>query len=203
MNARQAFFREFLRNPGGMAAVAPSSRGLAEQMLKGLDFNAMRSIVEFGPGTGVFTEQIEQSIPRGWLKTEGGHGTVLAIDLNPRMVEIVRANHPRLTVREGSAAEVENIASAEGIEPGTVDAVISGLGFASFPPPLITSVLEATHRVLKPGGVFRTFTYHISFVKSQVFHFRREANRVFGGFKTSRTVWMNIPPAFVYTCTKA
>lgn len=203
LSARQAFFREFLRNPTGMAAVAPSSRGLAKRMLEGLDFGTMSSVIEFGPGTGVFTEQIERSIPRGWLEIEGGKGKVVTIDLNPRMVEIVRANHPRLTVREGSAADVEAIAQREGIEPGTVDAVISGLGFASFPPALITSVLEATHRVLKPGGVFRTFTYHVSFVKSQAYQFRSEARRVFGGFQSSRVVWLNVPPAFVYTCRKA
>ncbi len=202
LGARQAFFREFLRNPTGMAAVAPSSRALADLMLQGLDFSTMRSVIEFGPGTGVFTERIERAMPRGWLQIEGGQGRVIAIDLNPRMVEIVRAAHPRLTIRQGSAADVEQIAAAEGVQPGSVDVVISGLGFASFPPPLITSVLEATHRVLRPGGVFRTFSYHVSFVKSQVFHFRREATRIFGGFSTSRSVWLNIPPAFVYTCTK-
>ena len=198
-----AFVREFIRNPSTTAAIAPSSRKLAGRMIEGLDFASMRSIVEFGPGSGVFTRAVLERLPRGWLAGEGGKGRFIAIEFSAGMATLVREQFPRVTVVNGSAEHVQSICADNGIGPGQLDAVVSGLGWASFPPELTTRILEATWNTLRPGGQFRTFAYHLGLLMPGARHFRAEAQRLFGEVSASRGVWANLPPAFVYRCTKA
>ena len=113
-----------------------------------------------------------------------------------------RSQFPSVSVHTESAAHVEEVCRKEGVRPGEVDVVISGLGFAALPVELTREILGATQRVLRPGGEFRTFTYHVSLVKRQAWAFRAEARRVFSHVETSRPVWGNIPTAFVYHCFK-
>ena len=54
------FFRQWLKNPLGMAAISPSSRQLARQMMSELPRGARR-VVELGGGTGVFTRALLDS----------------------------------------------------------------------------------------------------------------------------------------------
>jgi len=51
------FRRRHLRNPRQVSAIAPSSRTLARAMTLGLSPKSGK-VVEFGPGTGRFTEAI-------------------------------------------------------------------------------------------------------------------------------------------------
>ncbi len=200
--ARAAFVREFLRNPAATASVVPSSRKLTERMIEGVDLAACRTIVEFGPGSGVMTGVMLDRLPRGWMVSEGGQGRFIAVEFNPRMAEMVAQEHTRAIVATESAAEIERICASHGITPGTLDIVISGLGWASFPPELTTQILEATARTLRPGGHFRTFAYHIGLLKKNAWHLRSELHRLFGSVEMSRGVWANLPPAFVYRCVK-
>ncbi len=48
-----------------MGAVASSSEKLAMAMVKGLKLNPDELIIELGPGTGAFTQQISRIIPEG------------------------------------------------------------------------------------------------------------------------------------------
>ncbi len=199
---RASFIREFLRNPGATAAIAPSSRVLADRMVRGIDLAGCSSIVEFGPGSGVFTRAMLDRIPHGWARSEGGTGTFIAIEYNRRMARNVAREFPRATVVFDSAANIEKLCAAQGIAPGTLDAVISGLGWASFPPALTTEILEATARMLRPGGHFRTFAYHVGLVKRNAWHLRSELRRLFGEVEMAHGAWANLPPAFIYRCQK-
>src|SRR5690606_159302 len=51
------FFRQWLKNPLGTAAISPSSNQLARQMLLELPAGASR-VIELGGGTGVFTQAL-------------------------------------------------------------------------------------------------------------------------------------------------
>jgi phospholipid N-methyltransferase len=197
-----SFVREFLRNPTATAAIAPSSRVLARRMVDGIDLGACRSIVEFGPGSGVVTRALLERLPDGWLARDGGKGTFIAIEYNPRMAAKVAEEFPEAIVAADSAANIEGLCATHGVRPGTLDVVISGLGWASFPPALTTQILEATVRTLRPGGQFRTFAYHVGLVKKNAWHLRAELKRLFGTVETAHGAWANLPPAFVYRCVK-
>lgn len=57
MNKRQ-FLQRFLKEKKSIGAMAPSSKFLASKMLENVNFKNANIIVELGPGTGIFTEQI-------------------------------------------------------------------------------------------------------------------------------------------------
>jgi phospholipid N-methyltransferase len=118
------------------------------------------------------------------------------------MARAVAREFPRAVVVTDSAANIEKVCLTHGIAPGTLDAVISGLGWASFPPALTTEILEATAKMLRPGGHFRTFAYHVGLVKRNAWHLRSELRRLFGEVEMVHGAWANIPPAFIYRCIK-
>jgi phospholipid N-methyltransferase len=200
--SKASFVREFLRNPSATAAIAPSSRVLARRMVEGIDLAGCKSIVEFGPGSGVMTRAVLEQLPHGWFASGGGKGTFIAIEYNPRMAAGIAEEFPQAIVVTDSAANIEGLCASNGVKPGSLDVVISGLGWASFPPALTTQILEATARTLRPGGHFRTFAYHVGLVKKNAWHLRAELKRLFGAVETAHGAWANLPPAFVYRCVK-
>ena len=52
------FLKEYLSAPDTIGAIAPSSRHLAASMTASIDFGKAHCIVEYGAGTGVFTQDV-------------------------------------------------------------------------------------------------------------------------------------------------
>ncbi len=188
------FLAQFLKNPGVIGAVAPSSRWLSRAMVKGLDLSQSKAVLEFGPGSGVFTDEI--------LARIGAQTKFLAIERNATMAELLVTRYPLLRIVMGDASEAVSLAAEQGIEANSVDCILSGLPWPSFSDDLRTRILEAAWSVLRPGGELRTFGYHCGLVMRGAWHFRREARRVFSSVTIGKVVWRNLPPAFVYSCRK-
>lgn len=199
---RTTFLREFLRNPRATASVTPSSRVLARRMIAGLDFAKITSIVEFGPGSGPITGVLLEHLPKGWHRSQGGKGVFIAIEFNPALAQIIREKYPEVIVATDSAANIERICAQHGVLPGQLDAIISGLGFVSFPKDLTTQILEASERMLRPKGEFRTFGYHMGLMLPGSWHLRAEMKRIFSNARLQRGAWRNVPPAFMYRSVK-
>jgi len=183
------FFRQWLKNPLGIAALSPSGRQLARQMIAELPHGAKR-VIELGGGTGVFT--------RAML----GHGIaaqdLLVLELNEALYQHLRARFPDVRVECGDARELKMIAQRNGfLDGGQADAIISGLGLLSMSKRMQMEILEAAFSTLKPDGRLIQFTYG---PKSPV---PREALAEMdlsvrrGGF-----AWWNVPPASVYVFTR-
>lgn len=200
VSPRTAFLKEFIKAPHVMAAVSPSSRKLGDAMIRGLDLGRARTIVEFGPGTGTFTRVVLEDIGPEWFEGEGHR--FIAIEYNKTMTDILQREHPQVTLVNDSAERIEPICAERGIKPGELDVVISGLGWPSFNDQFRTTTLEATARMLRPGGEFRTFGYHVGLLMRGAWHFRKEVRRLFKQVEIGRVVWGNMPPAFVYRCVK-
>ena len=75
MNAHLLMLGRFVRSPRTVGAVAPSSRALAAEMVRGLDLTGPATVVELGPGTGVVTSAISAQL--------GPDAHALAIDIEP------------------------------------------------------------------------------------------------------------------------
>jgi len=56
------FLKQFLLHPVRTGAVAPTGEKLARLVVDSADLENAKVVVEFGPGTGVFTEKILQEI---------------------------------------------------------------------------------------------------------------------------------------------
>ncbi len=53
---------EFIKKPLVIGTITPSSKKLAKRVMERIDFSSAETIVEYGPGTGVFTKEIIASI---------------------------------------------------------------------------------------------------------------------------------------------
>ena len=186
------FLKRFIRNPFVTGAVAPSSRHLANAMVKDVDLANAKVVVEYGPGTGAFTAAI--------LPHLSPTAKYFAIDVDPVMAQGWRERFPGRTMHVESVDRVENVCKLEGVSE--VDVIVSGLPWASFPDPLQIDAIKATVRVLRPGGVFVTFGYHIGtwLTAGRRFYSRLPEN--FSEVHRSPLVWRNMPPAFVVKCVR-
>ena len=96
---RILFFQGFLRRPGTVGSVIPSSRYLERRVIREARLETARLAVELGPGTGGTTRAILRALP--------ADAKLLSIEINPDFLPTLRAiADPRLVVHEGSAAEL-------------------------------------------------------------------------------------------------
>ena len=54
------FLYKFIKSPKSIGSITPSSTFLAQAMIKPINWNDARAIVELGAGTGIFTRYIQQ-----------------------------------------------------------------------------------------------------------------------------------------------
>lgn len=184
------FFRQWLKNPLAIAALSPSGRQLARQMIAELPHETRR-VIELGGGTGVFT--------RAML----GHGIapkdLLVLELNEALYQHLLARFPDCHVVCGDARELKVIATADGfLNDGLADAVVSGLGLLSMTKRTQSEILQAAFSTLAPEGRFIQFTYG---PKSPVS--RDLLNELGLSVRRGGFAWWNVPPASVYVYTRS
>jgi phosphatidylethanolamine/phosphatidyl-N-methylethanolamine N-methyltransferase len=186
------FISEFVCHPKAVGAVAPSSSSLARQLVESVDWPNTAAVVEYGPGTGSITEEILGQLPPTTM--------FLAIEISSRFAEMLRTRFPGLCICEGSVSAVKDHCAANGV--GQVDAIVSGLPWASFSEEDQTDYLNATMQVLRPGGQFITYGYLQGLVLPAGRRFRRKLEDYFSEVLVSKPVWANLPPAFYYRCRR-
>jgi phosphatidylethanolamine/phosphatidyl-N-methylethanolamine N-methyltransferase len=186
------FLKNFVRHPTQVGAIAPSSPGLVEAMVEWFDWEKSQNVIEFGPGTGVFTEAVAERL--------GDDAKFFAIERSAELVQTTRTRCPGVTVVENSVTNVAEICRQESM--GQVDAIICGLPWASFSESLQTEIMDAMLEVLAPGGQFATFAYWQGMILPAGRRFSRRLRSTFTSVERSHTVWRNLPPAFVYRCIR-
>jgi phospholipid N-methyltransferase len=181
-NDKIRFFYSFLQSPKRIGSVIPSSAYLAKGMFQSIDFSNIKTIVELGAGTGVFTKIIAENIQ------SSAHG--LVFEQNDVMRNKLKDTYPNLTFYP-NAIELTNVVQT--LEEQAVDVVISSLPFANFSQEIRIQIAHDIYKVLKPNGLLVAFQY--SKQMKQTFEF------LFPKVSIS-FVPFNIPPAFVFTCNK-
>jgi len=173
-------------------AVAPSSAFLAQAMVQDLGLDSSDAVLEYGPGTGVFTGFILRALKPG--------GKFAAIELNPKFAAMFKSRYPDVLLFQDTVANVRTICDRAGIR--AVDCIVSGLPWAVFPEELQLRCLEEMMRVLKPGGRFVTFAYVHGLALARARKFASLLPQYFTTVSKSPVVWLNVPPAFVYRCRR-
>ena len=191
-NNSARFLREFLVQPMATGAIVPSSDALGKAIVRNLDLSHAKAVVEYGPGTGAFTTYVLQSLD--------SDARFIAIEINPRLAEMFRKQHPDIQIFQDSVANAREICNAAGIDQ--VDCIVSGLPWASFPESMQVEFLDEMMRVLKPGGQFVTFAYVHGLMLPPGRRFSKILPKYFQTISKSPVVWNNFPPAFVYNCTR-
>ena len=80
---RILFFQSFLKRPGMVGSVIPSSRYLERRIVKEAGLASARVAVELGPGVGGTTRAILRALP--------ADAKLLSIEINPDFVPALRA----------------------------------------------------------------------------------------------------------------
>lgn len=186
------FIRQFVVHPGSTGAIAASSSDLAELITDEADLTNAEAVVEFGPGSGVFTEQILRKLPP--------NATFFALEVNKDFVTATQARCPGVTIYQDSAVHTEKYLTMQGHDK--CDCVICGLPWTAFPQALQDELLATIQTILRPGGRFLTFAYLQGLLLPAGLRFRKKLNATFDRVTTTRTVWRNVPPAFVYCAEK-
>lgn len=178
------FARNFVKHPRMLGSVIPSSRYLIERVLRRVEWDRARVIVEYGPGVGTFTREI--------LARLGPDGVLLVLETNPDFVRHLRESipDPRLHVVHGSAARIGEALAERGL--AAADYVISGIPFSTLPSGVREEVLAATRSALQASGAFLVYQF-----SSKVL---ADLRRVFGGVRRGFEP-RNVLPAHVFVCT--
>ncbi|GIN57336.1 SAM-dependent methyltransferase [Lederbergia ruris] len=180
-----SFLFQYIVNPKSVGAILPSSRFLGDKMIEGIDFKKAKYIVEYGPGTGVFTEKL--------LKKRDPKTIVLLVENNKEFYSLLKGKfkeEENLFIVYGSAENIEQYLREYGMT--YADYVISGLPFASLPKQVSTKILLNTTKILNKDGQFITFQY-TKFKKAFIQHF-------FTKIDIKREI-RNVPPAYVFNCS--
>jgi len=181
------FFREFIRAPKMIGSVIPTSPSVINHLLKQIDWQEARLIVEYGPGMGTIT--------RPMLEKLHPEARLIAIDMNPDFIGHLRQNidDPRFIAVHGSAADIESILE-EHAPNQRADYIVSGLPFSTLPPGIDDIIVAATVRAIGNEGAFLVYQYSRSVKKPLKRHFAALRHEF---------IWANIPPCFIFTASKA
>jgi phospholipid N-methyltransferase len=182
VHERFLLLHKFLRSPGRIGSVTPSSKFLAKKMIESVPWNEVESIAELGSGTGAITKYIQSA--------SGANTKVLLFETDPYMQSKLAKQYPTFVCYRDSC-DLQYVMHKEQIEQ--LDCIISGLPFFNFPQATRDKLLEQIIASLKDKGLFIAFQYSQQMKMQLSEHFDIEEIKF---------VPMNIPPAFVYVCRK-
>jgi phospholipid N-methyltransferase len=180
------FAKNFVKHPNAVGWMLPSSPWVVNDVLKQIDWDRAKVIVEYGPGVGTFTTKL--------LQRMRPDATLIALEINPDFCAHLRENvkDPRLKLVNESATQVAEVLSRHGF--GHADYIISGIPFKTLPHELRDKIVQHTYSVLGPKGIF--LVYQLS---SAVLPY---LEKVFG--KVSReTQLLSFIPARLFYCSRA
>jgi len=147
---RLTFLNEFIRRPGLVGSVIPSSRFLERKIVSTAEVTRASSVVELGPGTGGTTRAVLRALPTS--------SRILAIELSAQFTAVLRRHpDPRLAVEHGSAADIRAALDRHQMEPP--DVVLSGIPFSTMPNRLGRRIIEEVWSSLAPGGRFVAYQF--------------------------------------------
>ncbi len=164
--------------------ITPSSKVLVKTLLAPIDFTSARCIIELGPGTGCVTTSI--------LERMHADCVLICFEVNSDFIAQLEAlQDSRLRVVNACASSIRTILDDLNIEE--VDHIVSSLPLSLIDDEVVTRILESVRSNLREGGRYLQFQYSLSNYA--------ELKPIFKKVRLDFT-FRNMPPAFVYECTK-
>jgi phospholipid N-methyltransferase len=184
VSRRRLFAENFFKHPRMLGSLIPSSRFLVDQLLRQIDWDRARLIVEYGPGVGAFTGRI--------LERMRGDAKLVVLEMNADFVAYLRSHFDdsRLLVVQQSASDVQKVLARYGL--GSAAYIISGIPFSTIPPTEREAILHATRSSLEPGGEFLVYQFSGKILP----HLKEQFSAVRTDFEP-----LNILPARLFYCS--
>ncbi len=172
-----------------IASITPTSDFGVKKVCGKIDFSRCRVVVEYGPGTGVFTKYL--------LGRMGPDAHLIMIERNTNFVKLLknRFRDPRAVVVDGCASHILDTLSELG-KP-FADYVISGIPFSFLSDHMKDRILRNSHAALRPGGKFLAYQ---TFYQSNN-HLKMHLDRIFQFVRVEYEM-LNLPPLRIYEARK-
>ena len=173
------FFYEFLKSPGAIGSIYPSSKKLATCMAQQISLDEDRVVVELGAGTGIVTAALLKRV----IKPE----QLVIIEKSPQMIQQLKKRFPKVLVIEGDAVDLIEILTKLGkLNVGTI---VSSLPLRSLPSKTVQAIKTQIYQILDDESQYIQFTYDL----------RKQKPHVYKNFYCthSKIIWLNFPPALV------
>lgn len=180
------FIERWVKKPGNIGAVAPSSRALSECMASQIATDTQLPIIELGPGTGPVTAAI---LARG---IDPALLTVIEYDEN--FCALLKKKYPLINVVQGDAyAHADNM---KRLDIDKAAHVVSSLPLLSRPTADRSKVITEAMESLVPSGLFIQFSYGPNAPWKP---------GAASGIVVQKSKWvkLNIPPARVWTYSQS
>ncbi len=184
--SKLTFLSAFIRNPGEVAAVSPSSKYVVNKVIKNVDFSNAKHIVEFGPGIGTVTKAILDNI--------SPDAKLICFETNSKLCSFLDESikDSRLAVINDTAENLDLYIKKFNMPH--VDYIFSGLPFSLINQESKKAIIKKTKNSLRKGGKFIVYQQYN-------WHLGKYLNGCFNKILRSIEV-RNIPPTFIYVCEK-
>ena len=189
MNENIQFLQAFLKNPGKVGSITPSSPELAQKMIAGIRPGDKKVVLELGVGTGAITKFLQDMVT--------DNRSYLGVELDKDLVRSLKRNYPGLEIVRGNAAQAVAIHNRSGL--GKVGYIICCLPFVSLPNEVGEQILLEVEKFMQQGCIFRTFQYAHGYYFPSAIKLREFMNKRFGKARKSRLIVKNVPPAYTLT----
>ena len=182
------YVMNFIRDRN-VASITPTSSVGVKKVCSKIDFSRNSLIVEYGPGTGVFSKYL--------LGRMGNDSRLILIERNRNFNSILKKkiNDPRMVLVQDSCENV--LDTLRMCRESEADYIISGIPFSFLDPELKHRILYNTHRALKKGGKF--LVYQTCFQTNN--HLKVHLKQYFP-IVNSKYELANIPPLRTYEAIK-
>ena len=141
------FAKAWLRSPLKVGAVFPSGAVLARAITSEIN-EATGSVLELGPGTGVFT--------RALLAKGVASENLTLLEYDAKLAKLLCVRFPEVRIVSACATKLDSLGLYD--EKG-VGAIVSGLPLLSMPHGTIHRILEGAFSQLSETGAIYQFTY--------------------------------------------
>lgn len=189
MNENIQFLQAFLKNPGTVGSITPSSPELARRMVAGLRPDENNVVLELGVGTGAITKFLQNIVP--------DENSYLGIELDRDLVRSLKRNYPNMKMARGNALDAWEIYRKSGV--GKVGTIICCLPFVSMPNEVGEKILLGIDKFMQKGCTFRTFQYAHGYYFPSAIKLREYMRDRYGKSKRSSLIVKNVPPAYTLT----
>jgi len=174
----------FLRDKN-VASVFPTTKKTVSKICSSIDFEKNIIIVEYGPGTGIFTEYL--------LSKMNKDSKLIVIEKNKNLSFFLKNKFKdkRLRIFNDSAENIKDILKKEKIRG--IDYIISGIPLSFLSSLQRDNLLKDTYNILKKGGKFLVYQFSRKSKSLITKHF----DQIFSYLQI-----FNIPPLFVFEASK-
>lgn len=179
------FAKEVVTSIKNIGAIAPSSKYLANNILKDLEFGENQVVLEFGSGNGAITKHILKQLPPS--------SKLISLEINEPFLDHCRdkfSAHENFEIYNHSAIDFDSL--LEELMIDKVDYLISSLPLSIIPKKDLTILFKKIPKYLINNGSFVQYQYSLGKYKF--------LKNVFDSVKLDFTL-TNLPPAFIYRCS--